>query len=77
MALTVCELLHAYPSRPPTVRETGDEYIFDAGGCAYRIPRDRCRTPREVLSWLRHLSEKTWFRPEHVADFLDLLGYRE
>lgn len=36
----------------------------------YAIELDRCNTPKEILSWAFHLSEKTWMDTEILREFI-------
>jgi hypothetical protein len=39
-------------------------------GSSYEIDRSECSTPREVLSWLIHLADKTWCSPTDLGNLV-------
>ena len=50
--------------------------IFDGNGFNYPIEASRCGTEDEVLSWIYHLSEKSWVTTEHIRQFIRLVAPR-
>ena len=36
----------------------------------YEVPLDELKTAAGICNWLAHLSEKIWFHPQMLADFL-------
>jgi hypothetical protein len=43
------------------------------GSNAYQIDLDRCKTQRELLDWIFHLSGKTWCKGSVLTDFIQCL----
>jgi hypothetical protein len=50
----------------------GDHIIINPG-FEYQIALNRCDTPEKLLSWIFHLSEKTWMTTEVLHKFIDLV----
>ena len=40
----------------------------------YHIGLDRIKTPRDLLGWVHHLSEKTWFTTELCNEFIERIA---
>jgi len=58
------------PRRAKLARREG-EWVVINGPSDYEILFSRCNTPEKVLSWVRHLAEKSWVTCEHLTDFID------
>ena len=48
-------------------------YPYGTRDC-YEVDLDRCRDYRELIGWVRHLSEKTWITGDLLAEILDAWG---
>lgn len=46
------------------------EILTREGGPWYQIPLEDCQDYRELLDWIRHLSDKTWFKVHHLSPLL-------
>jgi hypothetical protein len=42
----------------------------------YEIEESRIKTPYQLISWIRHLCEKTWINPPVIERIIDLWGQR-
>ena len=44
------------------------------GGGTYEIAMDRCRTHEDLVKWVCHLSEKSWFSNSVCRDMIEVWG---
>ena len=58
------------------VRIVRSSIAFAVSGRQYEVPLARCRTHADLLSWILHLSEKSWFTPQHQRRFVLLVCER-
>jgi hypothetical protein len=49
-------------------------YVY-AGQNTYNIDLDRCKTQRDLLDWLFHISGKTWCKGSVLTDFIQCLTW--
>jgi hypothetical protein len=49
-------------------------YVY-AGQNTYQIDLDRCKTQKELLDWILHLSGKTWCKGSVMIDFIHCLEW--
>jgi hypothetical protein len=55
---------------PRLIEVTEDEIILDPDSIDYSIALDRCKTPKAVDGWIKHLEEKTWMTPSLMKAFI-------
>lgn len=53
--------------------DCGNGFVGD-GELYYWIDRRRINNTRDLLAWIRHLSEKRWFTNEHLEEFILVWG---
>jgi hypothetical protein len=68
------ECLAEAAARRPVVSLRDGEFRFDTGADEYAFDAARIYGPLDAIKWLRHLSQKTWFTPQHAVDFIDALA---
>ena len=52
----------------------GDEGVIFTFVCDYTVHWNRIENERDLLSWVYHLTEKTWFTPERSRRFMELVA---
>lgn len=72
---TLAELL-ALPPEPTLVVFKRGEYRLQTGNAWYTFDADRCTRPAELLAWIHHLSDKTWFTSRHAHQLIELANKR-
>lgn len=46
------------------------DYLVVRSEPEYSVKLDRCDTPEKILSWVYHLSEKTWVDTDLLGSFI-------
>jgi hypothetical protein len=73
--LTFQQLMDLPPEKTLAVFKRG-EYRLQTGSGWYAFDEDRCRTPAELLAWIHHLTDKTWFTSRHAHQLIELANSR-
>lgn len=54
----------------PGYKIEGGNLVLDPNGADYDIALDSCSTHSQIVFWVMHLSEKTWFDREMLRTFI-------
>ena len=59
---------------PKVVTIKGKYFVWkhNLNSSPYEFHVDRCQNSEQVLSWIHHMTEKTWVTTSHIYQFVNL-----